>query len=119
MNNKKIGAGFEKEFCDFLADRGYWAHFITPDARGAQPFDVIAVKNGRALAIDCKTCVANTFNISRMEDNQITSFEHWLRCGNEMPFVAVKHKNMIYMISYRDLKEKRSIKLCDYHKFFL
>ena len=38
MNNKKKGTAFEKEMCDLLAIKGYWVHFIAPDARGAQPF---------------------------------------------------------------------------------
>ena len=111
-SNKKIGTAFEKEMCDILAQRGYWVHFMAPDNRGAQPFDIIAVKDGRALAIDCKTCVANSFNISRLEDNQVYAFEKWLACGNEMPMIAVKHKGRITMIAYADLKERKSIKLC-------
>ena len=54
MNNKKIGSDFEKEVCKMLQDMGYWVHFITPDMRGAQPFDIIAAKNNRPYAIDCK-----------------------------------------------------------------
>ena len=50
MNNKIIGTAFEKEMCELLANRGYWVHFITPDNRGAQPFDIIAVKDGKAFA---------------------------------------------------------------------
>lgn len=111
MNNKKLGTQFEKDMCDMLSAKGYWVHFIAPDSRGAQPFDIIAVKDGKALAIDCKTCVADTFNISRLEDNQIMAFELWLRCGNEMPQVAVFHNNNIHLIPYCDLKEKKSIKL--------
>ena len=119
MNNKKKGTAFEKEMCDLLAIKGYWVHFIAPDARGAQPFDIIAVKNGYALAMDCKTCVANTFNISRLEDNQIFAFERWIKCGNEPPMIAVKHGEEIYIISYRELKQERSIRLCDCPKFCL
>ena len=111
MNNKKLGTEFEQEVCNLLAQRGYWVHFIVPDARGAQPFDVIAVKDGHAYAIDCKTCFANSFNISRLEENQISSFELWLKRGNEMPCVAVKHNDRIYRIPYSDLKAKTSIKL--------
>lgn len=113
MNNKQIGNEFEKQVCDRLAQEGYWVHFITPDARGAQPFDIIAVREGKALAIDCKTCVAKSFNISRLEDNQIMSFEKWLKCGNEMPLVAVKHEGMLYWIEYEFLKSKVSIRLAD------
>lgn len=110
MNNKKLGTAWEQEVCELMAQRGFWVHFIVPDARGAQPFDVIAVKDDHALAIDCKTCVANSFDINRLEDNQISSFEKWIQCGNEMPMIAVKHKGRLYWIPYTLLKDKRSIK---------
>ena len=111
MNNKRIGTAFEQELCKILADKGYWVHFMAPDIRGAQPFDIIAVRNGNAFAIDCKTCSAETFNISRLEDNQITAFERWLKCGNSIPMIAVKHNNKIIFIDYIELKNKRSVKL--------
>ena len=111
MNNKRLGMSFEKEFVEKLAARGYWVHFIVPDSRGAQPFDVIAVKDGVAHAIDCKTCTSNTFSISRLEDNQISAFEKWLSCKNTDPIIAVKHDGRIYTILYSELKAKGKIKL--------
>lgn len=111
MNNKRLGSAFEQEVCEWYRQHGHWVHFIVPDARGAQPFDIIAVKDNKAVAVDCKTCVANWFNISRLEDNQVMAFEHWMRCGNESPVVAVKHKDVIHWIRYEDLKRERNIKL--------
>ena len=111
MNNKKLGTDFEKEMCELLAQGGFWVHFIEPDRRGAQPFDIVAARCERAYAIDCKTCVAGTFNISRLEDNQIMAFTRWIACGNYMPFVAVKHKDVIYMIDFATLQENGSVKL--------
>lgn len=111
MSNKKLGTDFEKEVCTILARNGWWVHFIAPDARGAQPFDIIAVKAGQAMAIDCKTCVANTFSIGRLEENQILAFERWILCGNEMPIVMVKHEDKIYSIPYCKIKEEKSVKI--------
>ena len=111
MNNKKLGTDFEHEVCGILAHEGWWVHFIAPDARGAQPFDVIAVMAGKALAIDCKTCAADKFSISRLEDNQVLAFEKWLTCGNEMPEVWVKHNDRIYRIPYKVLKVKKNVLL--------
>lgn len=111
MNNKRIGTAFEQEMCGILAQSGYWVHFIVPDTRGAQPFDIIAVKNGRAVAIDCKTCVAKTFSIDRLEDNQIMAFEKWISCGNEMPIIAIKHNDKIRMVTYDRLKSEKKIRL--------
>ena len=111
MNNKKLGTAFEKEFCEILARKGYWVHFIVPDARGAQPFDIVAVKRSRAMAFDCKTCVSDTFNISRLEENQIMAFEKWMRCQNSTPYIAIKHKGNVYIVPYTRLKEKQSVRI--------
>lgn len=111
MNNKKLGTAWEKECCEILQNLGYWVHFITPDSRGAQPFDIIAVKNGRAKAIDCKTSEKDTFPFSRLEDNQVYAFEKWLACGNDMPEIWIKYNNKLYVVCYWELKEKRKIEL--------
>lgn len=111
MTNKSTGSAFEKRVVKKLSSLGYWVHFMSPDARGSQPFDVIAVKNGKALAIDCKTCVSEYFNISRMEENQIYAFEKWLRCGNSEPLVMIEHGGDIYVVEYSKLKAERSIKV--------
>lgn len=113
MNNKKIGTDFEQRLIKVLAQKGCWAHFLVPDRRGAQPFDVIAVKNGIAYAIDCKTCVAKSISFDRLEDNQIAAFERWLRCGNTMPQIAIEHGDDILIVDYGELKERRRIKLCE------
>ena len=111
MNNKKLGTEFEREVCDLLNKKGYWVHFISPDNRGAQPFDIIAVKNGKAFAIDCKTCVNNKFTIDRVELNQMLAFNKWIECGNSMPMFLVKHNNKIYKVLWNDILEKEKIKL--------
>lgn len=111
MNNKTRGTRWERQFCDILAREGYWVHFMAPDNHGAQPFDVIAVKDGAAFAFDCKTCAAKNFSISRLESNQIMAFEKWLSCGNTEPQIAVLHDNKVSLIGYLRLKEKRSINL--------
>lgn len=116
-NVKKIGNDFEREFCGMLTKDGLWNHFFTPDARGTQPFDVIAVRKGKAYAIDCKTCVANYFTLDRLEDNQVYAFEHWIACGNGVPWIAVKHKDKVYMIPYIDLIQRPSVRIAEYITF--
>ncbi len=113
MNNKKIGTAFEREFCEKMAAAGYWVHFIEPNKAGGQPFDIIAVKAGEAYAIDCKTCVLDTFNIRRLEFNQISAFDKWIKCLNGDPIIAVEHKGRIYKISYLRLKGSKSVKLTE------
>lgn len=113
MNNKQLGTEWENDAVKILADNGFWAHFITPDKRGAQPFDIIAVRDCIAFAVDCKTLHDKTdvFDIGRLEPNQITSFERWLACGNGDPIIAVKHKGEIFPVSYLELKKKGKVRL--------
>ena len=120
MNNKKIGTEWESEFCEWLAKKEWWVHFITPAPDGGQPFDVIAVKNGKALAIDCKTSAKPIFSIDRLEENQKMSFMLWMKMGNNMPIVAVKYHDRLYMIKFDrlqhgnvDLRKMRGIELCE------
>lgn len=110
MNNKKIGTAFEKVVCETLAQMGYWVHFIVPDARGAQPFDIIAVKNGKAYAIDCKTCAGGRLTFNRLEFNQICAFEKWIKCGNEMPVIVAEYNGNAYCVRYDVLKTQKSVK---------
>lgn len=111
MNNKQLGTDFEKSMVDLLAKQGYWVHFLSPDNRGAQPFDIIAVKDCFAVAIDCKTSKDHIFRLGRLEENQIMAFEKWLKCGNTTPFLAVMYNDGIYMIPYERLKKEGSVDL--------
>lgn len=111
MNNKRLGTAWEREFCQILAKHGWWVHFIAPAATGGQPFDVIAAKDGVPMAFDCKTSATKRFSINRLEQNQIMAFEHWLRCGNEEPKIAVKYNNALYLIGYQHLKKVEVIDL--------
>lgn len=110
-NNKQIGAKFEQEFVEILANEGFWAHFLAPSPTGAQPFDVIAMKDGCAYCFDCKTSVKPIFPIARLEDNQILAFDKWLQCGGQNPMVAVKYDNKVYLVSYTQLKLEGSVDL--------
>ena len=111
ISNKRIGTEFEKEFCAFLASRGYWVHFISPAPNGGQPFDIIAVKGGRAWCYDCKTSKKRVFGIERLEENQKMAFERWMKCGNTVPRIAVKYENKVYIVNYKVLKEVQRVNL--------
>lgn len=104
-NNKVLGSNFEGEACDLFAKHGYWVHFITPDARGAQPFDIIAVKDNHAYAIECKTLANGKryFSADRLEDNQKTAFSRWMICGNGEPIILIKQGYDIISIEYIEL----------------
>ena len=111
MNNKQLGTEFEREVCQVLMDNGWWVHFLSPDNSGAQPFDIIAVKDGLAIAVDAKTSSTHRFSIDRLEENQKLAFEKWLRCGNSMPQIAVKYDRHMIWITYHELKKRKVVDL--------
>lgn len=97
MSNKKIGNGFEAEFCEKLFQNGYWVHNLAQNAAG-QPADVVAVKNGVPYLIDCKVCSGKVFSVSRIEDNQRMAMTLWRECLNGEGWFAVKFGKNIYMV---------------------
>lgn len=98
MSNKKMGNGFEAEFCEKLFQNGYWVHNLAQNAAG-QPADVVAVKNGVPYLIDCKVCSGKVFSVSRIEDNQRMAMTLWRECFNGEGWFAVKFGENIYMIT--------------------
>jgi len=111
MNNKRLGTSFEREMVQFLRARGYWVHFLQPSAAGAQPFDILACKDGVPMVVECKTCVKPYIPISRLEENQLSAFDYWMSRGNPAPIIAVKYANSIYKIPYLLLKKCEKVYL--------
>ena len=111
MNNKRIGTEFEIRVCKTLNSDGWWVHFITPDRRGAQPFDIIACKDARCIGIDCKTSKSNIFRMDRLEWNQILAFDKWIECGNKEPLLFVEFNGKIIVVPYLYLKFNNKIHL--------
>ena len=97
LTNKKIGNGFESEFCDMLAAKGFWAHNFRQGPSG-QPCDIIAVKNNNSYLIDAKVCSDNTFRLTRAEANQISAMSLFYECGNNPGFFALQTDSGIYMV---------------------
>ena len=119
MNNKRLGTEFEREVVTLLSKRGYWVHFITPDSRGSQPFDIIASKDDRPIVADCKTSEKKWFSISRLEENQIMAFELWFKKGNRSAFIFIKYKEKIYQIPFRMIEGLRRINLEECENFVI
>lgn len=110
-SNKKLGTDFEKEVVEMLADDGWWVHFISPDNRGSQPFDIIAVRDGLAIVGDCKTSEDHIFRVDRLEWNQRFAFDRWLACGNDEPIIFVKYKDQIIKLPYTSLIQMGKVDL--------
>lgn len=108
MNNKRLGNAFEKEMAEKLKENGWWVTFLTPKQNvGSQPADLIAVKDNRAMLIDCKTCSSHLFPISRIEENQRQAFKRFRKCGNTNFILAIKYKNKVYEINLNDIDFKQ------------
>lgn len=103
-SNRKMGNDFEKEFCELMSEEGYWVHLMTQDNAG-QPADVIAVKNGIPILVDCKNCENEVFDLRRIEGNQITAMQLWRECGNWHCWFAVKWKGEIRIVTLTDILE--------------
>lgn len=103
ISNKKLGNAFETELCEIFFQNGYWTHNMAQNASG-QPADIIAVKNGKAILIDCKVCSDNKFHLSRVEDNQNLSMDFWRDCGNGEGWFALKTAEGTFMLSHTSAK---------------
>lgn len=112
-SNKKIGTAFENTMVGILKAGGCWVHFLNPDARGAQPFDILAVKNGKCLAVECKTLRedANNFPMSRIEENQVYAMNRWISCGNASPHIAILHKDDVYLVPYMLVRDRKRVNM--------
>jgi Holliday junction resolvase len=102
MNNKNQGNSFEKEFCNKLAEYGFWVHKLQ-DNKNGQPFDVIAARNMKTLVFDCKDCMGSVFKLSRIEENQKLAMKAWQKAGNLYPLFAIRFEKDIYIILYDSL----------------
>ena len=99
-SNKANGNAFEREFCKILADHGFWAHNMAQNQQG-QPADVIAIKGDITLLADCKVVSGDSFSLSRMEDNQISSMRLWMQRCHTIPQFAIRLPNGgIYMAPF-------------------
>ena len=123
MNSKKIGTQFEQEFCKYLSEHGWWAHFLSANSKGAQPFDIIAIKDEYVYAIDCKTCSTERFAFSRIEDNQRMAFDIIIHCSSDVICgFAIKYNLSYYFIPYsfvlaKEAMGEKSIKFTEDHLY--
>lgn len=104
MSNRKTGTTFERELCERLSDRGFWAHNLAQNSAG-QPFDVLAAKNHTTYPIDCKVCEHDMFRFSRVEENQRWAMRLWRETGNGESWFALKVSNgSIFMVAFSTIE---------------
>lgn len=99
----------------YLSSIGYWVTYLEGASHtGSQPCDLVACKNGKVWAIDCKTLNNKNglFPISRIEENQRLAYKRFKKCGNDNFFLAILWNNNIYFIPMFDVAfEEKSIDL--------
>ena len=101
MNSKKIGNKIEVKLRKTLSYWGFFAHLLV-DNKNGQPFDIIAIKNGKIFAIDSKASISNRFNRSRIEDNQYSSLAKIAKEGAYTGF-AIYYKNEFYFLEFKNI----------------
>lgn len=91
-----------------LGCNGFWATGIPKDKEGMQPADIIACNHLGTHLIDAKLCKRNKFDLSRVEDNQISSMRHidrkaggygWFACGFTDRIVMLSYKYVMHCIN--------------------
>lgn len=105
------GRELEFKIVDILKANGCWAHRISPNEAGQQPFDIIAVRGSMSLAYDAKVLSNGyRFPLSRVEDNQLMSFGLFEKascgCSRVGCLIYVEEDKTIRFLSYRYIKMK-------------
>ena len=98
------GREFEKYMVDWLSEKGLWVHRMAESNTGSQPFDIIALRNYKVCAFDCKVISTKRpyFPFSRIEENQKRAFEKLYECysGILLCGFLIYYKDDIYLLDY-------------------
>lgn len=106
------GSEFEQRACELFASRGFWALNIPKNKFGAQPFDVIAIKDSEIWAVDCKVCSEPRLSLARVETNQALAFGMMTQRTNARCGFLCYHNKRLYFIPWSAIDmSKSSIKL--------
>ena len=101
------GLQFERAFCEWLKQRDFWVLNIPRSHTGAQPFDVLAMRDRSVIAADCNVISDGpaTFPFDRIEDNQRLAFDMIQRKASVMCCIAVWYEpaKAIYIVPYVDI----------------
>ena len=103
------GREFEKYMVDWLSAKGFWVHRMAESNTGSQPFDIIALRNYKVCAFDCKVISTKRpyFPFSRIEENQRRSFEKMQDCYRGMLLCGflIHFNDDVYLLDY-DIAKK-------------
>ena len=96
------GKTFERHLCWWLSQNGYYVIFNERNSAGAQPVDVIAIKDNIATMIECKNLEGSTgrFPLSRIEQNQINAYKMFKSKHNTNFVLAINWNGGVYIIDF-------------------
>ena len=90
MSNKTRGCNYERQLVDLLYNRGFAAVRVAGSgARSTPSPDIVACRNGKILAIECKTSKRNQVYIS---EDQIKQLVGYSETAGARALVAVKFR---------------------------
>lgn len=97
-NNKTLGNTVEKEFAQKMHKAGWWVHLLADKIHG-QPLDCIMTNHGVTWFLDIKNVKSGeTFDLSRIEDNQMNSMIMLWNTGIRTVGFAIKFDDGWYIL---------------------
>ena len=98
------GREFEKYMVDWLSAKGFWVHRMSESNTGSQPFDIIALRDYKVCAFDCKVISTKRpyFPFSRVEENQRLAFDKLIKCykNNLTTGFMIYFEGDVYLLDY-------------------
>lgn len=102
LKQYKSGKKFEEELCWWFANRDFFVIYNEKGATGAQPCDIIVIKNNFTRLIECKNLENSRgiFNLDRIEANQFMAYNRYKKCNNSAFELAILWSNNVYFLNF-------------------
>ena len=123
----KASDDFEKEFTKYLSQQGYWAFNCPRDKDGSQPADIVACGQDNHLLVDCKLSDVARFPFARIEPNQRTAMNLFLKKAkglyNAECYFAIKFRDKVYKLYFEHALEmekqgEKSVKIQELERVY-
>ena len=106
MKNKIKGSNAERELLYLLYDKGFAVSRVAGSGSSVLPTpDIIAIKNRRTIAIECKTKIGPYLNI---KESQINELKTWEKLSGYKAYLAWRlGRDKWYFIHISKLKKTK------------
>lgn len=121
MNQRQLGIMSELKVAEFFHKKGFWVYQVPSGLKG-QPCDIIISKDNNICLIEVKHCKNDFLSLSRIEDNQISSYKTFSKNGNTNYFLIAEINKRLYKVHFSyiiDCIEKglKRFSLLDFEEF--